>query len=119
MEWFLKCVKENYANFNGRARRKEYWMFTLVFCCIYLPLYAIGNLLGSSIIIGLSGLFSLALLVPSLAVGIRRLHDINKSGWFLLMSFIPVANIILLFFLAKEGDKGDNQYGPDPKAIEA
>lgn len=118
MEWFLKVVKEHYADFNGRARRKEYWMFTLIVIggliaieIVALILAAISSVLGM-IILGLLGLALLALLVPMIAVGIRRMHDVGKSGWYLL---IPIYSLILAI---TEGEKGDNQYGPDPKAGE-
>ena len=110
MDWFLKVVRDNYANFNGRARRKEFWMFYLIYVIISIVASIIDAIIGMQIV---SGLLSLALLVPTIAVGIRRMHDIGKSGWFIL---IPIYNIILW---ATEGDKGENQYGPDPKAESA
>lgn len=116
MEWFLKVVKEHYADFNGRARRKEYWMFTLVFVGLIIALEIVAIILGfissilSVIIFIVLGLLALALIVPSLAVGVRRMHDVGKSGWFI---FIPIYSLILAI---TEGEKGDNQYGPDPKA---
>lgn len=113
MEWFLKVVKDNYANFNGRARRKEYWMYVLFYCIIAIVASIVDILLAMLIGIPLlSYVVMLALLVPSIAVGVRRMHDVGKSGWFIL---IPIYNIILFI---TEGEKGDNQYGPDPKAGE-
>lgn len=118
MEWFLKVVKENYANFNGRARRKEYWMFTLFFVVGLIAIEIVAVILTmisatlGSIILGLLGLACLALMVPALAVGVRRMHDVGKSGWFIL---IPIYSLILAI---TEGEKGDNMYGPDPKAGE-
>lgn len=118
MEWFLKVVKEHYADFNGRARRKEYWMYILVYGIIYTVLYILGIVLAfisstiASIVLGLLGLFSLAVLVPTIAVAVRRMHDVGKSGWFIL---IPIYSLILLL---TEGDKGENEYGSDPKANE-
>ena len=113
--WFLKVVKENYANFEGRARRSEYWYFTLVSVLISIVLRIIDSVVGSEIgIVGL--IYSLAVLVPSIAVGVRRLHDIGKSGWYLLVALIPIAGAIwLLVLLCTEGDHGPNQYGADPK----
>lgn len=116
MEWFLKVVRDNYANFNGRARRKEYWMFTL-FNAIIAIIFSILSLM-SEIFSYVNVIVSLALLIPALAVGVRRLHDINKSGWMLLIGIIPFLNIYLLYLFCLEGDKGSNEYGEDPKADE-
>ncbi|MBK5720561.1 DUF805 domain-containing protein [Dysgonomonas sp. Marseille-P4677] len=118
MEWFLKVLKGHYADFNGRARRKEYWMYALVYGIIYIALYILAIILAfisgtlASIVFGLLVIFLLAVLVPTIAVGVRRMHDVGKSGWFLL---VPIYNLILAI---TEGDRGDNQYGPDPKANE-
>lgn len=124
MEWFIKCLK-NYANFNGRARRKEYWMFTLFYALLYLPVYAITMFATSQEMLTLALIANLlmmviafGLLLPALAVQVRRLHDINKSGWWILLGFVPLANFALLYFTLKEGDKGENLYGPDPKSLE-
>jgi len=113
--WYLKVIKENYANFEGRARRSEYWYFTLVSVIISIILRIIDSVIGGDIgIVG--GIYSLAVLVPSIAVGVRRLHDIGKSGWYLFVAFIPIAGAIwLLVLLCKEGDHGPNEYGADPK----
>jgi uncharacterized membrane protein YhaH (DUF805 family) len=113
LEWYLKVVKENYANFEGRARRSEYWYFALVNIIISVILGVIDSVIGISV---LGGIYSLAVLVPSIAVGVRRMHDIGKSGWYLLVALIPIAGIIwLLVLLCKEGDTGPNEYGADPK----
>jgi uncharacterized membrane protein YhaH (DUF805 family) len=124
MEWFLKVLKKDYANFNGRACREEYWMFVLFSMLIYVVMSVV--LLGSMvaniktlgiITIGLSCIYILGIFVPTLAVTVRRLHDTNRSGWAYLISFIPlVGPIILLVFLCSEGTLGANRYGPDPKA---
>lgn len=117
MKWYLKVVKDNYANFNGRARRKEYWMFAL-FNIIFS--YGLGILSG--ILVGvteivafafLSTIYTLGILIPSLAVGVRRMHDVGKSGWYIL---IPIYNFILSL---TDGENGANQYGPDPKSENA
>lgn len=108
IEWYKKVVFENYANFDGRARRKEYWMFFLANFIISFALGFIFGLISPSLAL-IGNVYSLAVLVPSIAVAIRRMHDIGKSGWYIL---IPIYNIILL---ATEGDKGQNAYGPDPK----
>lgn len=116
MEWFLKVVRDNYANFNGRARRKEYWMFTLIYFVISSVLAILGLMFSSFNYI--SYIVSLALLIPSLAVSVRRLHDINKTGWLMLLCIIPFVNLYLIYLFVLEGDKFSNDYGEDPKAIE-
>lgn len=116
MEWFLKVVRDNYANFNGRARRKEFWMFFLFNIIIGTILSILGLMWTTFYYINI--IVSLALFVPFLAVGARRLHDINKSGWMMLMCFIPLLNLYLLYVFCLEGDRGTNEYGEDPKADE-
>jgi len=108
LEMYKKVVVENYANFKGRARRKEYWMFFLVNIIIGVGIGIVAGLISEKLLI-IANIYNLAILIPSIAVAIRRMHDINKSGWFIL---IPIYNIILL---ATEGEKGSNQYGADPK----
>lgn len=115
MEWYKKVIS-NYFNFNGRARRKEYWMFTLINFAIYFALFAIEFTITNSMLI--TSLYGLAMLIPSIAVAIRRMHDIGKSGLFLLIGIIPVIGLIVIYFLAKEGDQGPNEYGDDPKGME-
>ncbi|WP_281231437.1 DUF805 domain-containing protein [Flavobacterium gelatinilyticum] len=109
IEWYKKVVFQNYANFNGRARRKEYWMFVLVNMIISIPLNYILPLAVTPSLAFLGTIYSLAVLVPSIAVGVRRMHDVGKSGWFIL---IPIYNLILA---CTEGERGANAYGPDPK----
>ena len=109
MKWYLKVVKDNYANFKGRASRQEYWMFVLfnfifLIALSFIEVFLFG--LYSSI---LSDLYVLALLVPSIAVGIRRMHDTGKSGWFLL---IPIYNFILA---VTQGESNSNKYGEVPE----
>ena len=122
MEWYLKVVRENFANFNGRARRKEYWMFVLINVIIGAILSVIDRILGLTMdsqagILG--SIYSLAILIPSIAVAIRRLHDIGKSGWFLLLVFIPcIGGLYLLYLMIQEGEQGVNAYGPNPKDSE-
>ena len=122
MEWYIKCWK-NYAVFQGRARRKEFWMFALFNWIICMALSMIGSLFVDSI--GLAGqipyyIYAFAVLIPSIAVAVRRLHDVNKSGWWYFIILIPLIGAIwLLVLFCTEGDKGDNQYGPNPKALEA
>lgn len=115
MEWFLKVVK-NYAGFSGRAQRKEYWMFILFYMVFSVLAGIVDGVIGTPGV--LQGLLGLGLIVPSLAVLIRRLHDVGKSGWFSLVSIIPlVGPIWLIILLAKDGDPGSNAYGENPKEI--
>ncbi len=115
MEWYLKVLK-NYVVFSGRARRKEYWMFILINAIIAIIIMGIGQQIGTYGFI-LSLIYSLAILLPSLAVSVRRLHDIGKSGWMILITLIPIiGGIWFLILTIKEGEKGANQYGEDPKA---
>ncbi|WP_410769939.1 DUF805 domain-containing protein [Fontibacillus sp. BL9] len=113
MEWYLK-VLQNYVGFQGRARRKEYWMFVLFNFIISFVLGFISGLLNLPNVLGY--LYALAVLIPSIALVFRRLHDTGKSGWWALISFVPVAGaIILLVFMCLDSDEGTNQYGPNPK----
>ncbi len=106
----VRHVLQNYANFEGRACRSEYWYWVLVMVVIGIVL----DLIGLRI---LQILLSLATLVPSFAVGVRRLHDINKTGWLVLIALIPfVGWIIMIIWAATKGNSGPNQYGPDPLA---
>ncbi|WP_281634232.1 DUF805 domain-containing protein [Flavobacterium luteolum] len=108
IEMYKKVVFENYANFNGRARRKEYWLFVLVNAIIgYGLLFGLGII--SEKLALLSSLYNLAVLIPSIAVGVRRMHDVGKSGWYIIF---PIYNLVLA---CTEGEKGPNQYGTDPK----
>jgi uncharacterized membrane protein YhaH (DUF805 family) len=114
-DWYLKCVKGHYADFEGRARRTEYWMFLLVNVIIAIVIGIIGAIIHFRV---LSTLYSLAVLVPGIAVGVRRLHDTGRTGWWLLLSLIPVIGTIwIIILLATNGDQGSNEYGGDPKAI--
>jgi len=126
MDSFLEAVRK-YAEFSGRSRRKEYWMFTLFTLLIYCGLAIAGVLLAS--MVSNSGnsatgmiflaplyLFMLAMLIPSLAVCVRRLHDIGKSGWWYFISLVPfVGGLILLVFMCMDSEPGTNLYGPNPK----
>ena len=119
MDWYTKVLK-NYVGFSGRARRTEYWMFTLVNVIIGGVLNVLYNVTGSSIFYVLYVLYFLAVLLPSIAVGIRRLHDTNRTGWWLLIGLVPfIGAIVLIVFFVMEGNRGANQYGADPKGIEA
>jgi uncharacterized membrane protein YhaH (DUF805 family) len=111
---YYKAVLTNYAGFAGRARRAEFWMFALINFIISIVLYGIGVAIG----IGqtLEGLYSLAVLVPSIAVATRRLHDTNRSGWWQLIALTIIGLIPLIIFYVQDSDAGENQYGPNPKS---
>jgi len=118
MNWYLEVLKK-YAVFNGRARRKEYWYFVLFNVLVSIVLTMIDHLIGTfstdSGLGLLSGIYTLAVLLPSMAVSVRRLHDTGHSGWWLFLGVIPlVGGIILLVFVCQDS-KPDNQYGPNPK----
>lgn len=148
MEWATLPLKK-YAEFTGRSRRKEYWMYVLLLIVVSVVLGVVEGILGiNQMIAGMYGplslLFSLATLCPSIAVGIRRLHDINRSGWWLLIAYAPLAlamvamllglvglgtamallglagigALVLFVFSLLEGTRGPNQYGPDPKGAD-
>ncbi|MBI0028173.1 MULTISPECIES: DUF805 domain-containing protein [Gilliamella] len=113
MDWFIDCITKNYVNFSGRARRKEYWMFNLfniIACFVVMLLDSFLELNNILILI-----YVLAILLPSYAVTVRRLHDTDKSGWWLLLMFVPFGNIILLIFCLIDSTPGPNQYGENPK----
>lgn len=130
MEWMIMPLKR-YADFQGRSRRKEYWMFTLlialVMMALFVPIFALGMASSGSgdgsafgVVGGLGmtviAVFYLAILCPALAVQVRRFHDQDRSGWMILLGFIPyVGGLILLVFMCLEGTRGPNRFGPDPK----
>lgn len=116
MNWYLTALKK-YAVFSGRARRMEYWMFTLFSIIIIIVLGVVDRVIGTTVAEAgiISSVYSLAVLVPSLAVSIRRLHDTGRSGWWLLISLTCVGVFVLLFFMFQPGKPGSNQYGPNPK----
>ena len=111
---FKLVVFERYAVFEGRAGRAEYWWFFLANFLIGLVIQVLAGVSDALVILSL--IYSLALLIPGLAVAVRRLHDTNKSGWWILIALVPLVGIIVLIvFLATDGDPGANQYGnPDP-----
>lgn len=100
-------------NFEGRAHRTAYWMFVLFYLIFYLVAATIDGLLDTEFV---TSLYSLALLLPSLSVGARRLHDTGRTGWWQLLVLIPLLGaIVLIVFLAQDSEPGDNQYGPNPR----
>ena len=116
MSWYLQVLKK-YAVFSGRARRKEYWYFALFSFIIALVLGLIDSLVGTYSV--LSGLYSLAVLLPGIGVSIRRLHDTVRSGWWFFIGLIPlIGTIILLIYMVSDSQAETNQYGPSPKLVE-
>ncbi len=117
-QWFTYCIRNKYADFNGRARRAEYWSFALmnfiIYCVIQILAHISGNL-GRGVFSLLALIFCLGVLIPGIAVGVRRLHDIGASGLWILIGFIPVVNLVLIYFFAKDGESGSNRFGPSPK----
>lgn len=113
MHWYLNVIKK-YAVFQGRARRKEYWMFTLFNFIVTILLTIVEYMTGIQSVLVI--IYSLILLLPSIGVAVRRLHDIGKTGWWLLISLIPViGGIVLLVFNCLDSEPGANKYGPSPK----
>ncbi len=120
MSWYLEALKK-YADFNGRASRAEFWMFTLISVIIYLFLFLIDIRItpGSNLHV-LSTLYTLATFLPSLAVTVRRLHDIGRSGWWMLISVIPIIGwIVYLIWVARDSQPAANQYGSNPNMATA
>ena len=117
MNWFIAALKK-YAVFSGRARRSEYWYFVLFYLLIYVALAFVDGMLNGAANFGLlSTIFSLGMLIPSISVGVRRLHDTDRSGWWLLVSLVPVIGaIVLIVFSAQDSHPGDNRFGANPKA---
>ena len=116
MKWYLKVLSQ-YADFNGRARRTEYWMFSLFNMIFAFIAIFIDATLGSTPI--LYSLFAIAMFIPGLAVLVRRLHDVGKSGWMCLIALIPlIGSIWLLVLMVTDGVNGSNNYGANPKEIQ-
>jgi uncharacterized membrane protein YhaH (DUF805 family) len=131
MEWYLKVVRDNFANFKGRARRKEFWMFVLFNLILSIVVMIADNIIGTTFKVG-SGyyssvsmpygwlflLYSLAVLIPAIAVSVRRLHDLGKSGGWIFISLIPfIGAIWLLVLFVTEGEPNANTYGASPKSV--
>jgi uncharacterized membrane protein YhaH (DUF805 family) len=112
--WYLDPIQNHYADFQGRTSRRAFWMFTLFNVIISVVLNVIDQLVLDGFTL-LSGLYGLALLLPSLGIGVRRLHDIDKSGWWILIGFIPIVGwIILIYWYAQPGNPSPNEWGPPP-----
>ena len=119
MSWYLEALKK-YAVFSGRSRRMEFWYFVLFNLIVYIVLSLVDALLGTyNVVQGvglLSSIYGLAVLIPTLALWVRRLHDIDRTGWWILINLIPlIGTIVLLVFALTPGTPGSNRYGPDPK----
>ena len=114
MEWYLKVVRDNYVNFNGRASRQEYWMFFLFNLIFLFIAISVDGYLGLGF---LTILYYLAVFSPTIAVMVRRLLDIGNSGWWILISLIPfIGSIWLIVLLCTDSNPNENDYGPSPKA---
>ena len=117
MNWYLEVLKK-YAVFSGRARRKEYWMFFLFNLIILFVIGLVEGFAGSPGIVGM--LYSLGVLIPGIAVSVRRLHDTDRSGWWILIGLVPlIGAIVLLVFMVLDSKPDENQYGPNPKTATA
>ena len=115
MNWYLEVLRK-YAVFEGRAQRKEYWMFVLFNIIIAVALGFVEGLVGSPGVI--SWIYSLAILIPGIAVTVRRLHDTSRSAWWLLIVFVPfIGSIVLLVFMILDSHPESNEYGENPKGI--
>ena len=131
MNEYLNVIRNNYADFSGRARRREYWMFTLIngIILILLEVFLLTSLAfgrnqgNTSPLFYLAALllvvYLLAIVVPSLAVGVRRLHDVDMSGWFMLLNFVPGLSIVVLVLHILDSRPGTNKWGPNPKGVRA
>ena len=102
----IKTVFSKYATFDGRARRSEYWWWTLMMCI-------------ASFIPFVNLIVALGCLVPSIAVAVRRLHDTGHSGWWFLLALVPIVNLVLIYFFILDSETGSNEFGPNPKGIES
>lgn len=123
MNWYFEALRK-YAEFSGRSRRKEFWFFILFNTIFVFVLTLIDLALGTySEVMGiglLGALYSLAVLIPALAVIVRRIHDTGNSGWWVLATFIPLIGlVVLIVFGVMDSEPGENKYGPNPKEVAA
>ena len=117
MHWYLHVLK-SYAEFSGRARRSEYWHFLLLNMIVAAVLAFADTVVRKILGFGfLEPIYALVVLLPSIAVSIRRLHDTDRSGWWLLLAFVPLVGLVLIWFMAEDGNAGTNRYGQDPKLV--
>lgn len=112
----IKTVYSKYATFSGRATRSEYWWYTLFIYLMLFVFVALGIIISDSIGLGGIGIFVAISFIPNLALRVRRLHDIGKSGWWIFLGLVPYVGAFILFILSLLGSDGDNEYGPDPFA---
>ena len=122
MNWYIQALKK-YADFSGRARRREYWFYILFYVIILVVLTICDTFIGTTMQgsgLGiLTGIYLLAVLIPTLAVTVRRLHDTGRSGWWIFIQLVPIVGVfILLYFLVSDSNPATNAYGPSPKAGE-
>jgi len=113
-DYYLNALKYKYAKFDGRARRSEYWYFVLFNVLVSIGIGIIGTFLDTTF---LSGVYSLAVLIPGIAVAVRRLHDTGRSGFWIAIGLIPIVGLIVLLVFFVEDSKPANQYGPNPKTL--
>ncbi|GAA0605473.1 DUF805 domain-containing protein [Kribbella sandramycini] len=116
MSWYLIALKK-YAVFNGRSRRREYWTFTLFTFLLLIVMRMLDYALstpGAGVFVPL---YLLAIVLPALGVTVRRLHDTDRSGWWVLIQLVPLGGFVILYFAVQEGTPGANQFGPNPKAV--
>ena len=125
MRWYLEVLKK-YAVFSGRASRTEYWTFTVCNCVVSLGVALIDGVVGRQSAfgnaqagVGLSLFYLLAIFIPSIAVTVRRFHDIDRTGWWMLFSVVPLANVITMVFLLQDGTSGTNRFGDDPRPLDS
>ena len=123
MSWYLKALK-NYVGFSGRARRREYWFFTLFSLLMTIALSILDLIifnLSSETVLGMfTGAYALAVFIPTLAVAFRRLHDTGKSGWWSLINLVPgIGTFVFFVLLLLDSQPGENQWGPSPKAVKS
>ncbi|MBD3629590.1 DUF805 domain-containing protein [Cyclobacterium sp.] len=111
-DYYLDVLKNKYAQFEGRARRSEYWYFVLFNVLVSIGIGIVGTFLDSNF---LSMIYSLGVFIPGIAVAVRRLHDTGRSGLWILIGLIPIIGLIVLIVFMVEDSKPDNQYGPNPK----
>jgi uncharacterized membrane protein YhaH (DUF805 family) len=113
LHWFLDPIEKHYFDFEGRVTRQTFWMFALWACVISIGIGIVGGMAGMPM---LGSLFNLAILLPGLGLGARRLHDTGMSGWWQVVGFVPLIGwLIIIVMLAQQGKTGPNEYGPDPR----
>jgi len=117
MHWYLEVLRK-YTLFTGRSRRSEYWYFTLFNLIVITVLWFIDSVMRKIVGFGMFGiLYGLAVLLPGIAVSIRRLHDTDRSGWWMLLALVPIVGLVLIVLLAEDSNAGTNRYGQNPKLV--